>query len=68
MEGPKVSLTHAGLCELCGERATVQARLVAWRVPVFGPYDSVDACVDVEACRARIEARGDEWPIREPVR
>ena len=58
-------MIHTGLCELCGERATVQARLVAWKSPAFGAYENVDACLDEAACRARIASRGDEWPVVE---
>jgi hypothetical protein len=58
-----MSLTHPGLCEICGERSTVRAAVVAWRNPMFGRYDAVDRCLDEKACRERIESRGDEWPV-----
>lgn len=43
--------------------------LVSWRNPVDGQqYGAVPRCVDRVACRARIEARGEEWEVEDPVR
>lgn len=53
-----------GLCDLCGNRGPIRAALVAWTSTVL-PFGSVDRCEDEPACRARVLARGDEWPIRE---
>lgn len=59
-------MTTIGTCDLCGSvRVPVEPRVVAWRVPVAGPFGNIDRCPDQEACRARVEAAGDEWPILE---
>lgn len=58
--------SHPGFCDLCSERGTVEAALVAWKSPVFGKYESVDRCVDKDACRSRLADRGEEWPIVDP--
>jgi len=56
------------LCDLCGTRSTdVRPGLVAWIDPAQ-PYAAVDRCSDVAACRARVEAAGEPWPVREPER
>lgn len=60
-------MTHDGLCDLCGTRGPVRPRMVAWRSPVFGPFENVDACADETACRERIAERGEPWPILEPA-
>lgn len=53
------------LCDLCGERSLdVRPGLVAWRDPAQ-PYANVDRCGDVEACKARVEAAGERWPVVE---
>jgi len=52
------------VCELCGATdVLLRHGLVAWRSPVFGPFEDVDRCVDIEACKARVKASGDEWPV-----
>ncbi len=57
-------MTHQGECDLCGHFGQVRPDLVDWRVPIGGPF-AVDRCVDEPACRARIEADGGVWPIRD---
>ena len=53
------------LCDICGHRSLdVRPGLVAWKDPAQ-PYAAVDRCEDVRACRARVEAAGDEWPVLE---
>ena len=54
-------------CELCNATDTpIRHGLVAWRQPVFGRYEDIDRCTDVEACRARVLAKGEPWPIEDP--
>ena len=55
------------VCQLC-ETTTgvIRSSLVRWREPWSVPYSHVDRCVDVAACRARLEERGETWPIVEP--
>lgn len=57
--------THPGMCDLCAHQGPVRSRMVAWRNPAFGPFENVDVCVDEAACRARIAARGETWPVLE---
>lgn len=56
-------MTAMHACALCGiESHDVTIRLVEWRVPVDGHrFDAVPRCKDREACRARVEALGEEW-------
>ena len=54
------------LCDICGDRSpNVRAGLVAWLDPAQ-PFAAVDRCEDRAACRARVEAAGDEWPVYDP--
>jgi hypothetical protein len=56
------------VCDICGDRSLdVRAGLVEWTDPAQ-PYANVDRCTDQAACRKRVEARGDAWPVRERVR
>ena len=53
-------------CEICGAtNVPVRHALVAWKQPVFGPFEDVDRCIDVNACRTRVQEAGQPWPIRE---
>lgn len=54
-----------GLCELCGTQQMVRPRMVAWRSLVLDPFENVDACENELECRARIAAKGEQWPILE---
>ena len=50
-------------CDICGFRGTeVRASVVAWK-DLAQPYNAVDRCTDVLACRARVESQGEEWPV-----
>ena len=61
-------MTTIGTCDLCGAvRVPIEAHVVAWRVPVAGPFGAIDRCVDRDACRNRVFANGEEWPILEPA-
>ena len=54
-------------CAICGHHSLdVRPGLVAW-IDVDSYYANVDRCTDQAACRARVEARGDTWPVREKV-
>jgi hypothetical protein len=61
-----MTLVVNGLCGICGSRQPVRPALVAWRVPVFGQYEAIDRCDDEDACRARVRAAGDPWPVIDP--
>ncbi len=53
------------VCDICGDRSLdVRPGLVAWR-DLAQPYAHVDRCEDEAACRARVEAAGEEWPVME---
>ncbi len=53
-------------CDVCGDRSLdVRAGLVEW-LALAQPYAHVDRCMDVAACRARVEAAGQSWPVRDP--
>lgn len=53
------------LCDICGDRSPdVRPGLVAWKDPAQ-PFAAVDRCADQDACRARVEAAGEEWPVME---
>lgn len=55
-------------CDLCGHIGSdVRAGLVAWR-NLEQPYAHVDRCTDTEACRSRVEASGETWPLLEEAR
>jgi hypothetical protein len=36
--------------------------------PSFGRYEAVLRCKDTEACKRRIAANGDAWPVEDPRR
>ena len=52
-------------CDLCGATdQPIRHGLVAWREPVFGHnFDDVDRCLDLAACKARVAAKGEPWPV-----
>ena len=53
-------------CEICYEAGSDVKPGMAWyRVPSKEPVQKIDRCRDVEACRARVEARGERWPLRQ---
>lgn len=53
-----------GDCLLCGERGAVQKLTLRLRQPVEGKvYVTWPRCVDRIACRGRVEASGEEWPV-----
>lgn len=61
-------------CDLCGLEAhpgDVVTRPVAWIDQVVAegvkPWDTVDRCRDFQACRSRVEAKGERWPVRDVV-
>lgn len=60
-----MSITTIGVCDICGERATIRAAVVRWRPPIMPTFEAVDRCADATGCRARVETRGDEWPVLE---
>lgn len=60
-------------CDLCGrEDHDVKVRLVRWADAVVEaarqpPWENVARCPDYQACRARVESKGERWPIRDTV-
>jgi hypothetical protein len=58
-------------CLICGDLSLdVRTQLVEWRDPVGGRrYEAIPRCIDRTACRSRVEAQGETWPVgSEPVR
>jgi len=55
-------------CRICGhaDRRDLRYGLAHWRTAPPGmAYDHIEACADRAACRARVEAQGDTWPLIE---
>lgn len=54
-------------CGLCGVKGQpIHVRLVEWRIAPPGmTYAHVARCDDRTACRLRVEAKGEQWPVRE---
>lgn len=52
-----------GRCELCNTDQRVSVSLVRWKIGDKVQYDNLPRCVDRAACRARVEARGEEWMV-----
>lgn len=52
-------------CLICGHTSRdVSVGLVEWRRPIDGRrFDALPRCQDKAACRERLEAIGDEWPV-----
>jgi len=57
----------AKACLLCGhEGPGVSIRLVDWAEPLGGrAFETLPRCFDAQACRARVEAAGDRWEVRD---
>ena len=62
-------------CDLCGVEghpSQVRERLVAWTAAVREAtgaleFDTVNRCLDFQACRGRVESAGGTWPVRDAV-
>lgn len=60
-------------CELCHQRSASVKRGLAWFKQgtstegdtIDEPIVYVDRCTDHEACRRRVEAKGERWPLLE---
>ena len=53
-------------CLLCGiSGPQVRPGVVEWRDPEPHRFDVIPKCVDHAACRARVEATGEPWPLVE---
>jgi hypothetical protein len=52
-------------CLICGNTSSdVRTALVAWAEPVAGrTFESVPRCQDREACKERVIAQGEDWPV-----
>jgi hypothetical protein len=61
-------MTEPERCAICGntDRRDLRWRIAHWRDAEPGmAYENVGACSDREACRARVEANGETWPLVE---
>lgn len=56
---------NAMTCVLCGQTDHhVKVSLVEWADPVESQrFSAVARCQDREACRKRVEAKGEEWEV-----
>lgn len=64
-----MSVVVIGRCDICGNnQAAIRHAIVAWVPPLHPTFEAVDRCEDVAACRARVAANGDEWPVNEKGR
>jgi hypothetical protein len=64
-------------CDLCGTTGhhgrEISERIVAWtdehraRVAGLPTWDTVNRCHAFQACRDRVEAAGQPWPVRDAV-
>jgi hypothetical protein len=62
-----MTATIATVCDICGARGVViRHAVVRWLNPVFGQYEKVDRCQDVETCKRRVAETGEEWPVEDP--
>jgi hypothetical protein len=54
-------------CSLCGRKGQgIHVQLVEWASYLPGMrFAHVDRCDDRAACRARVEAAGETWPLKE---
>ncbi len=54
-------------CLLCGVTSRdVTRRLAQFDPPLpSGAYQAIDRCLDSQACRERVEAAGDPWPLED---
>ena len=55
-------------CLLCGDSGSVRMARAKWRTgrPVGGRmWEAIPRCTDRAACRERIEALGERWPLVE---
>jgi hypothetical protein len=63
--------TQPEKCSICGhtDRRDLRYGLAHWRdAPPGMAYEHVARCLDRAACRARVEAIGDVWPLVEVER
>lgn len=50
------------VCDLCGDESIdVRSGLACYADD--GRFERIDRCVDHQACRDRLEALGDDWPL-----
>lgn len=62
------AFTEPTRCALCGntDRRALRTALAHWRdAPPGMAYEHIDACSDRDACRARVTANGNVWPLVE---
>lgn len=65
-------LVRCDLCGADGHRGAVRERLVEWTDAIRSTtslprWDSVNRCLDFQACRGRVESAGGTWPVRDAV-
>lgn len=56
------------LCGLEGHDDEVRISLVEWTEPIGDRWQAVDRCRDRIACRLRVEAGDEVWPIEDSER
>jgi hypothetical protein len=62
-------MSEHATCALCGvEGHDLDYVLVCWVEPVTDPWQAVDRCPDRIACRLRVEADGEAWPVADSPR
>jgi hypothetical protein len=57
---------EARTCSLCGRSSTtdVAIALTRWSDPIDGRrFEAMPRCRDRAACRARVLANGERWPV-----
>lgn len=56
-------------CVICGHDGDVRTGVVEWLEPQDGNvWTTLPRCHDRQACRDRLEAAGDVWPLRDHTR
>jgi hypothetical protein len=56
---------NAQPCELCGHVGDDVEVALAWYRLGLGVQDT-NRCTDVDACKRRVAAKGERWPLLEP--
>lgn len=61
-------MSHYQSCALCGiSAADVELGIIRWKEPVGRSlFTSAPRCKDRAGCRARVEAMGEPWDVRDP--
>ena len=61
-------MTYYQACLICGiEGPQVRIALVEWKDPEPDRFSAIPRCTDVDGCRLRVAAEGEQWPLVEKV-